>query len=123
MNEAYKIQQLQGEALDPFRALYLATLGGARALDLEERVGSFLPGREADFLVLDLAATPLLDFRMKYCRTLAEKLFVLNTLGDDRLVQETWVLGRCAHVRDTKTRTERGNAVSCKQAGQTQNKT
>ncbi|MFX8930170.1 amidohydrolase family protein, partial [Acinetobacter baumannii] len=48
--DAYKIQQLRGTSLDPFQALYLATLGGARALDLDGLVGNFLPGREADFV-------------------------------------------------------------------------
>ncbi|NDM57182.1 amidohydrolase family protein, partial [Klebsiella pneumoniae] len=34
LNEAYKVMQLQGARLDPFKSLYLATLGGARALEL-----------------------------------------------------------------------------------------
>jgi guanine deaminase len=64
LGEAYKVGQLRGAALDPFHALYLATLGGARALDLGDRIGNLAPGKEADFLVLDLAATPLLARRM-----------------------------------------------------------
>ncbi len=98
--DAYKIQQLRGHKLDPFRALYLATLGGARALDLEQRIGSFLPGREADLIALDLHATPFLKFRTAHCKTLFETLFVLNTLGDDRVIDTTWVLGEVAHRRD-----------------------
>ncbi|MBR9883904.1 MAG: guanine deaminase [Oceanospirillales bacterium] len=97
--DAYKIQQLRGRKLDPFRALYLATLGGARALDIEDKVGSFQPGREADFVALDLHATELLKFRTGQCKTLFETLFVLNTLGDDRVVDTTWVMGEAIHKR------------------------
>src|SRR5439155_9727235 len=75
LGEAYKVAQLQGQHLSALRGFYLATLGGARALRLEERIGSFAPGREADFIVLDPQATPLLSRRMRYARTLEERLF------------------------------------------------
>lgn len=100
LDEAYKIQQLRGSKLDPFQALYLATLGGAKALDLDDRIGSLQPGYEADFCLLDLHATPLLAFRMAHCRNLQETLFALNTLGDDRAVERTYALGRCVHQRE-----------------------
>jgi guanine deaminase len=101
MSEAYKVQQLQGVSLSPWKSFYLATLGAARALDLEAELGNFLPGKEADFLVLDLAATPLLRQRIASCFSLFELLFVLSTLGDDRVVRETWIMGECAHRRDS----------------------
>ena len=94
LGEAYKVAQLRGQRLTPLRAFYLATLGGARILDLEDRIGSFLPGREADFIVLDLRATPLLSRRLDACATLAEKLLVLMTLGDAATVRSSCVLGR-----------------------------
>ncbi len=100
MDEAYKIQQLRKEKLDPFTALYLSTLGGARALDIEDKVGNFAIDSEADFVVLDLAATPLLKFRTEFCQSLSELLFALNTLGDDRLVAKTFAMGQCVHDRD-----------------------
>lgn len=100
IGEAYKVQQLQGEALSPWKGFYLATLGGARTLDLQEQLGNFLPGKEADFLVLDLDATPLVSNRLKHSRDLFETLFVLSALGDDRCVRETWIMGECAHERD-----------------------
>ena len=96
INEAYKVQQLQGENLSPFQSLYLATLGGARALDLDGSIGNFLPGREADFIVLDYAATPLIDFRIRHCRDLLERLFVLEMLGDDRTIRQTFIMGEAA---------------------------
>ena len=103
LNEAYKVQQLQRHTLSPERMLYLATLGGARALDLDAHVGSFEPGKEADFVVLDDAATPLLARRSRVARERGandvtadgwrERLFALMMLGDERAVAETYVLG------------------------------
>ena len=94
LSEAYKVAQMSGQSLGALRAFYLATLGGARALDLQGEIGNFLPGKEADFLVLDLAATPLLARRTALGRTLDERLFALMTLGDDRCVRQTYVMGR-----------------------------
>ncbi len=94
INEAYKVQQLQGYNLSPFRSLYLATLGGARALDLHRQIGNFENGKEADFIVLDYHSSPLMQFRINTCRTFEEKLFVLQMLGDDRTVRETWIMGQ-----------------------------
>ncbi|WP_416772441.1 guanine deaminase [Pseudomonas sp. RHF3.3-3] len=99
LNEAYKVMQLQGARLSPFKSLYLATLGGARALRLEERIGDLRPGSDADFLVLDYHATPLLSYRLRQARDIAEKLFVLMTLGDDRTVLQTYAAGRLVHQR------------------------
>jgi len=99
LNEAYKVLQLQGEKLSPFKSLYLATLGGARALRLEQQVGTLHPGSEADFVVLDYHATPLLSYRIGQCKTFDEVLFVLMTLGDDRTVKDTYVAGRRVHQR------------------------
>lgn len=99
MAEAYKVGQLQGDNLDPLHAFYLGTLAGARALHIDSRIGNLAPGKEADFVVLDLAATPLLARRTSGTRTLAETLFVLAVLADDRLVERTYLMGRLAHHR------------------------
>ena len=63
MKDAYQVSQLREETISPLQAFYLATLGGARALHLEDKIGSFRAGNEADFLVLNPAATPMLQFR------------------------------------------------------------
>jgi guanine deaminase len=97
LNDAYKVAQLSHQHLSPLRAFYLATLAGARALGLDDRIGHFAVGTEADFIVLDLRATALLARRTARSRTLAEKLLVLITLGDDRAVSRTYILGREAH--------------------------
>ena len=99
LNEAYKVMQLQGARLSPFKSLYLATLGGARALRLEDKIGNLQAGSEADFVVLDFNATPLLSYRMKQATSIEEQLFVLMTLGDDRTVSETYSAGVLVHKR------------------------
>lgn len=99
LNEAYKVAQMAGQTLTPWRAFYLATLGSARALYLDDRLGSFRVGCDADFVVLDLAATPLLARRMDAASTLAERLFALMMLGDDRAVEATYLRGRLRHRR------------------------
>jgi guanine deaminase len=102
MNEAYKVAQLTGYPLTALHALYLATAGGAQALYLEDRIGSLAPGYEADLVVLDLHSTPLIDYRMKYCRDLEEALFVQLVLADDRAVRATYVAGHLQHARADK---------------------
>ena len=99
LGEAYKVGQLGGQALDPFQAFYLATLGGARALGLDNRIGNLAPGKEADFLVLDMAATPLLKRRLANTTSLSERLFVLSVLGDDRVVERVYLAGALQHQR------------------------
>jgi guanine deaminase len=98
LGEAYKVCQLRGASLDPFRALHLATAGGARLLGIADRVGGLLPGQEADFVLLDAAATPLLARRTAGA-SLHDRLFALQMLGDDRAIAATWLRGRRAHSR------------------------
>jgi guanine deaminase len=93
MHEAYKVSQLAGEPFSPLDAFYLATLGGARSMGFESLIGSIAPGREADLVILDLEATPLMARRMARAGTLEERLFALMMLGDDRSVAATYVLG------------------------------
>ena len=93
LNEAYKVLQLGGQSLSAASGFYLATLGGAHSLYLDDRIGNFAPGKEADFVVLDPRATPLLARRSAACATLEERLFVLMMLGDDRAVAATYVMG------------------------------
>lgn len=99
LDEAYKVLQLQQQTLTGLRGGYLATLGGAKALNLEDKLGNFAPGKEADFVVLNLEGlTPLLKRRLSYTDTLEQKLFVLMMLGDDRSVMATYVNGKRAYI-------------------------
>ncbi|MEW9305640.1 guanine deaminase [Labrys neptuniae] len=93
MNEAYKVLQLQGQRLDSLALFHAMTRGNAIAIGLDHLIGSFEPGHECDAVVLDARATPAMAHRMETVTTLAEELFVLVTLGDDRAVEETYVMG------------------------------
>jgi guanine deaminase len=99
MNEAYKAARLKGSYLPALRMFYLATLGAARCMQLDDAIGSFEAGREADFIVLDPQATPLLARRTSHCDSLEELLFALALLGDDRAILATWANGRQVHQR------------------------
>jgi guanine deaminase len=98
MHEAYKVAQMVRTSFTAVDAFYFATRGGASALGLEDRVGSFEAGREADFNVLRLDATPLMARRMACATSLEEKLFVLMMLGDDRAIESTYVMAEPARA-------------------------
>ncbi|MFJ2585782.1 guanine deaminase [Streptomyces sp. NPDC087538] len=100
MNEAYKVAELTNYPLDSVKAFYLATRGGAEALGLQDTIGSLEPGQEADFVVLDPEATPLLAQRTARVEDIEELLFVLAVMGDDRTVRATYVAGALAHDRE-----------------------
>jgi len=98
LDEAYKVLALQKQNLIGLRGFYLATLGGAKALNLRDKLGNFETGKEADFVVLNFeGATPLLKRRLTYAKTLEQKLFVLMMLGDDRSIEATYVDGKLVY--------------------------
>ena len=93
-SEAYKVCQLQHTSLNPLESFYLLTLGNARSLSLDDRIGQIAAGHEADLIVLDSQATPAMSTRMESAESLAEELFILQTLGDDRAVTATYIAGQ-----------------------------
>jgi guanine deaminase len=96
-NEAYKVLQMNGQSWPALQAFYQMTLGNARALHLDDRIGALKEGFEADLIVLDSHATPAMAHRMEaIAGDIAEELFLLMTLGDDRAVVETYISGRPA---------------------------
>lgn len=97
LDEARKVARLQGQDLSPLRAFYLATLGAARCLKLDDRIGRLEVGTEADFIVLDLESTALTARRGAAAATLSDVLRILITLGDDRAIGATYILGRQVH--------------------------
>jgi len=100
LNEAYKVTQMAGQTMTAMKAFYLATLGGAKSLYLDQQLGNFAVGKEADFVVLDLDATPLMKRRMARADSTADQLFVLMMLGDDRAVHATHIMGQCRYRKE-----------------------
>ncbi|MEM6463909.1 MAG: guanine deaminase [Pseudomonadota bacterium] len=96
IDEGYKVLQLQGQRMTPLESFYRITLGNALALGLEDRIGTLRAGREADLVVLNASATPAMALKMEAVSTLAEELFLLQTLGDDRAIVETYIAGEPA---------------------------
>lgn len=98
---AYQVAQLRSQKLSPFQALFLATLGGARALCLEDKLGNFEIGKEADFVVLNLRSTPIMALRNQLFNSdhpltlpeIADQLFATLIMGDDRAIAATYVMG------------------------------
>jgi len=95
--------------LSPYRAFYSITLGGAHGLCLDDRIGNFDVGKEADFVVLDWSAgqqaiawhDSLLISKggPKTMNEAAQLLFSMMILGDDRNVDETWIMAERAYKK------------------------
>ena len=100
LNEAYKVCQLAGQQLSPMKAFYLATLGGAESMYLDAQLGNFEVGKEADFVVLNLQATPIMERRMARAESIEDQLFALMMLGDDRCVEATHIMGVCQYSKN-----------------------
>lgn len=94
LNEGYKVLQLRGQKLHPLAAFHWATRGNAIALGLEDHIGTLDPGTDADFIVLDARSTPAMALRMERAETLGEELFILQIMGDDRAIRQTYVAGQ-----------------------------
>ncbi|RHJ91358.1 guanine deaminase [Parabacteroides bouchesdurhonensis] len=99
MGEAYKVQQLNGYPVSALELLYKCTLGSAKALHLEDKIGSFTPGSDADFIVVDYASTDSQQLRKEYLQrtnnwNIENKLFGLQILGDDRAITATYLTGK-----------------------------
>jgi guanine deaminase len=97
------LAQSERSKLSPYRAFWSVTLGGAEGLYLDDRIGNFEVGKEADFVALDYTAGPPamawhqeLFFDSSGPSTMEEAanaLFSIMMVGDDRNVDETWVSG------------------------------
>ena len=96
LDEGYKVLQLQRQRMHPLASFYWITRGNAEALSLVNRIGTLEPGTDADLVVLNSKATAPMSLRMETVETLSEELFVLQTLGDDRAIAETYVAGEAS---------------------------
>ncbi len=94
MRSAHEVARLRGEPVTSLQLFYWATRAGALALGWGDRIGCLAPGYDADLVVLDPAATPLLARRSARAESIEERLFTLIVLGDDRAVRETFIGGQ-----------------------------
>lgn len=116
LDDAYKAGMLQAvcderekdeEALrlSAIKGLYAGTLASARCLDLDDKIGNFDPGKEADFVILDTGASELLDFRRDGTRpgdslkTACHQFFGLMMLWVPQVVKATYIAGSPAFQR------------------------
>ncbi len=93
LNEGYKILQLQRQRMHAFRAFYWITRGNAVTFGLQDKIGTLDAGSEADIVVLNSSATPAMALRAERIETLAEELFLMQIMGDDRTITQTYVAG------------------------------
>lgn len=99
LGESYKMQQLKGYSMSVFESFYRSTLGAAFALGLAGKIGSFAKGNEADFIVVDYAASSVQRMRRDFLQqtgkwNLENKLFGLQTLGDSRNIAAVYLTGQ-----------------------------
>ncbi|NQW81165.1 MAG: guanine deaminase [Polaromonas sp.] len=90
-------QTKTGLSIKPQQLWWQHTAGAAQALGLAGVVGNLQPGCEADFVVLNPIATPLLARKTAQANSLDELLFAMIVLGDDRLVEKT-VISQASQV-------------------------
>jgi len=93
MHDAYTVSAMAGDPMNTLLTYYLATLGGAKALKLDEKIGNFNEGKEADFMVIDMNRNSILSQRIECSDNLHDQLFALMILGDDRNIVQTYVMG------------------------------
>ena len=82
-----------GVSLPPSRLWWLHTAGAAQAMGLGGVVGNLAPGCEADFVVINPQAKPLLARKWAQASSVEEALFALIVMGDDRVIEHVHVAG------------------------------
>lgn len=97
MDDAYKVSMLQSYKLPSMKRWYMATFGAAKSLQLGDKIGNFAPGKEADFIVIDPDASPFLKYRSARVNDIFEFLFILMTLGDEKIIHATYIFGEAAY--------------------------
>ena len=94
MAAAYEIGQLSGSALHPAHLLWLATEGSARALHLQDRIGTLAPGSDADIIAVDMGSTRAIAQRADRAGDIWEAVFPTLMMGDDRAIRDVWIAGQ-----------------------------
>ena len=100
LDDAYKVSMLNSVKLPSMYRWYMATLGAAKALHLDDKIGNFDIGKEADFIVIDTASTPYLKYRRKKVDDIFELLFIIMTLGSEDNIAATYIAGKAAYISE-----------------------
>lgn len=98
LDDAYKVSMLNSVKLPSMVRWYMATLGAAKALHLDDKIGSFKPGKEADFIVIDPAASSYMKYRHEKVADIFDLLFILMTLGSEANIAATYIYGKLAYT-------------------------
>ena len=101
MREAYYIQKQSGSSLTPATLLHLATHSGSEILGRNQTDSCFTPGLPADFIVVKWRNSALLAQRLENAQTDNDRLFATIILGDDRIVNATYVGGKKVYDQPT----------------------
>lgn len=99
LDDAYKVSMLKGTKLPSMVRWYLATFGAAKALQLDDKIGNFESGKEADFIVIDLEPTSYFKYRREKVNDIFDFLFILMTLGSEINIYSTYIYGKQAYVK------------------------
>jgi len=84
------------EHIEHAEGFYLATLGGAQVMGMEEKIGNFIVGKEFDALVITFDGEGPIDiFEVDSPSDIVEKLLYC---GDDRNIAEVYVSGQKANT-------------------------
>ena len=99
IGEAFKIASCNNIVMTAYQGFYMATLGNAKQLGLDNEIGAIKVGNWADFIIIDPEATDILKARQEVSESLEDSLFALAILGDDRAIKATYVAGQCRHTK------------------------
>lgn len=99
LDDTYKVAMLNNYKMPSMVRWYLATLGAAKALQIDDKIGNFTPGKEADFIVINPCASAYLRYRTETVQDIFELLFILMTMADDRNITATYIMGKPAYLK------------------------
>lgn len=99
LDDAYKVSMLKNFRLPTMIRWYLSTLGAAKALQLDDCIGNFDQGKEADFIVIDTQATPIMNYRRQQVEDIFELLFILMALGSEEHIAATYIAGEQRYAK------------------------
>ena len=103
MASCYEIAQLRKNALHPAQLLWLATMGSAKSLHLDQEIGNLKPGYHADIIALDLYSTSIIAQRVRSADNIWAAIFPTLMMGDDRAITATFVAGNLVYSNEDQT--------------------